>query len=220
MANRGHDFAGVPLYWAVARVIDRGGMHALTVRAAAAEAGCSVGFMRHYYDTKSLLLACTYGLVTDTQLRDLEGFLSVRRRDFVGQAPLEPLGAERAAELLATYLTLPEGWQLLVGVQLSFLALAQHDVAVADAVGSHHARLREVCATALSESGVPVAALEEEAQDLWVLLIGLTSLVPGLATEDPDRRHVRITPDKVTDILRRHLQAAAFRHRGDVDARG
>ena len=57
MAYGARDFAGEPLYWAVARLIARGGMSAVTVRAAAAEAGCSVGFMRHYYDVYSLLAA-------------------------------------------------------------------------------------------------------------------------------------------------------------------
>jgi len=186
-------------------------MQAVNVRAAAAEARCSVGFMRHYYDTKSLLLACTYELVTDTQLRGLEEVFFARREPSLSSTPWTPLGPERAAELLVTYLDLGEAWQFLVGVQLSFHALAQHDATVGEAVGSHHRRLRSDCMAVLREAGVPDAALKDEAEDLWVLLIGLTVLVPGLATDDGESRLTSLAPERLVGIVRRHLEAAVAR---------
>ena len=220
MAYGARDFAGEPLYWAVARLIGQGGMQAVTVRAAAAEAGCSVGFMRHYYNNKSAMLACTYELVTDTQLRSLEETLFARRATVFNTEPAAPLGPALAGELLASYLTLGEGWRLLVAVQLSYHALAQHDGTVGEAVASHHSRLREVCAAVLREAGVPDAALKSEADDLWVLVIGLTALVPGLASEGSDARQTRLTPEQVEQILRRHLEAALSRQAGALDGAG
>lgn len=218
MVYGARDFAGEPLYWAVARLIARGGMSAVTVRAAAAEAGCSVGFMRHYYDTKSLLLACAYELVTDAQLRRLEETLWARREPFFNPTPAEPLGPALAAELLATCLNLGDQQQLLVAVQLSYHALGHHDGKVGEAVSAYHGRLREDCMKILREAGVPPSALEQEAVDLWVLMIGLTALIPGLATEEPEgpgdagARLTSITPEQVEEILRRQLEAAVTRH--------
>jgi AcrR family transcriptional regulator len=223
MVYGARDFAGEPLYWAVARLIARGGMPAVTVRAAAAEAGCSVGFMRHYYDTKSLMLACTYELVTDAQLRGLEETLWARREPLFNPTPAEPLGPELAAELLATCLNQGEQQQLLVAVQLSYHALAHHDVTVGEAVSSYHGRLLEDCMKVLREAGVPTSALKDEAVDLWVLVIGLTALIPGLATEDPEdseERITSITPEQVEGILRRHLAAAVARHATALDGTG
>lgn len=226
MVYGARDFAGEPLYWAVARLIARGGMTAVTVRAAAAEAGCSVGFMRHYYDNKSLMLACTYELVMDAQLRRMEEILWARREPFFNPTPAEPLGPALAAELLATCLNLGDQQQLLVAVQLSYHALAHHDGTVGEAVSSYHGRLQEDCMKILREAGVPPSALEQEAVDLWVLMIGLTALIPGLATEDSEdpedaeKRITSITPEQVTGILHRHLEATAARHTRALDGTG
>lgn len=220
MVYGARDFAGEPLYWAVARLIARGGMPAVTVRAAAAEAGCSVGFMRHYYDNKSLMLACTYEMVTDVQLRRMEETLWARRMPVLNPIPAEPLGPERAAALLATCLNLGEQWKLLVTVQLSYHALAQHDAKVGEVVWSYHGRLREDCMKVLREAGLPDSALAEEAVDLWVLMTGLTALIPGLATDDPEdpgRTIGSLAPEQVEGILRRHLQAAVARHVTPLD---
>lgn len=211
MAYGARDFAGEPLYWAVARLIGRGGMPAVTVRAAAAEAGCSVGFMRHYYDTKSLMLACTYELVVEEQLRRMEEILWARREPLFNPTPAEPLGTELAAELLGACLNLGQQQEFLVTVQLSFHAFGHHDGTVGEAVASHHDRLREDCTKILREAGVPEPALEEEAVDLWALVIGLTALIPGLATEDPESRTTNLTAEQVAGILRRHLEAAVAR---------
>ncbi|WP_198652293.1 TetR/AcrR family transcriptional regulator [Nocardioides allogilvus] len=216
MVYGARDFAGEPLFWAVARLIHRGGMSAVTVRAAAAEAGCSVGFMRHYYDNKSMLLACTYELVMDAQLHRLEEILWARKgmpEMFpTGAPPEEPLGPARAAELLATCLDQGEQRELLVGVQLSFHALAHHDGVLGGPVSSYHRRLQEDCMHVLREAGVPAPAIEAEAVDLWTLVIGLTALIPGLATEDPGRRIGSLTSEQVVGALRRHLEAAVARH--------
>lgn len=217
MGYGGRDFAGEPLYWAVARLIGRGGMQAVTVRAAAAEAGCSVGFMRHYYDSKSLMLACTYGLVTDTQLRELGEVLFFHQQSPLQTTPHQPLGPGAAAELLSSYLVLPDGLQHLVAVQLSFHALGQHDGLVGRAVSCHHEHLREICVRVLREAGVPTAALPDEALDLQALVIGLTVLVPGLASDDPEERFSGPTGEQVEGILRRHLEAALARHEAAVD---
>ena len=218
MVYGARDFAGEPLFWAVARLIARGGMAAVTVRAAAAEAGCSVGFMRHYYDNKTLMLACTYELVMDAQLRRMEEILWARREPFFNPTPAAPLGPALAAELLAACLIQGEQREHLVAVQLSYHALAHHDGTVGEAASSYHGRLREDCMKILREAGVPPSALEQEAVDLWVLLIGLTALIPGLATEDPENpespgtRITCVTPEQVEEILRRHLTAAVARH--------
>ena len=69
----------------------------------------------------------------------------------------------------------------------------------------------------LREAGVPESALEQEADDLWVLVIGLTALVPGLATEDPEEKVAGVTPEEIEGILRRHLEAAVARHHSAPD---
>lgn len=211
MPHGARDLAGEPLYWAVARLIHRGGMPAVTVRAAAAEARCSVGFMRHYYDTKSLMLACTYALVTDTQFRPLEEILFARRQPILNPVLPARLDAEQAADLLVTYLGLGHGPSFLIGVQLSFLATAQHDGPMGEEVGSHLGRLREDCLAVLEEVGIPRPALEDEAEGLWVLMVGLTALVPGLATEDPEERQTNVAPERVRGIVHRHLEGVVAR---------
>lgn len=225
MVYGARDFAGVPLYWAVARLIGRGGMSAVTVRAAAAEAGCSVGFMRHYYDNKTLMLACAFELIADEQLRRLEEVLWARREPLFNPVPPEQLGPGPAAELLVSCLNLGVD-TFLVSVQSSYLELARHDAAIGGAVSSYHGRLREDCMKVLREAGVPRCALEQEAIDLWVLLIGLMALVPGLAAEDPDDpddpddpeargdRTAGLAMPQVEAIVRRHLEAAVARHGG------
>jgi hypothetical protein len=141
------------------------------------------------------------------------------REPFFNPTPAEPLGPALAAELLATCLNLGDQQQLLVAVQLSYHALAHHDGTVGEAVSSYHGRLQEGSIKILREAGVPPTALEQEAVDLWVLMIGLTALIPGLATEDPENpethpgtRITSITPEQVEVILRRHLEAAVARH--------
>ncbi len=198
-------------------------MPAVTVRAAAREAGCSVGFMRHYYDNKSLMLACTYELVMDEQLRRMEEILWARREPVLNPTPVEPLGPALAAELLASCLNRGGEQQFLIAAQLHFHALAHHDGQLGGAVSSYHGRLQEDCMKVLREAGVRGSALEEEAVDLWVLVIGLTTLVPGLATEDPESRTTSVTTEQVVEILRRHLDAAVARHgepRPALDATG
>lgn len=211
MAYGARDLAGEPFYWAVARLIDRGGLPALTVRAAAAEAGCSVGFMRHYYNSKSLMLACTYALVTDTQFRPIEEILFARRHPILNPMPPERLDPEQAADLLVAYLGLGQGPNFLIGVQLSFMAMAQHDGPMGEEVGAHLGRLRENCQAVLEEVGIPRSALQDEAEGLWVLMVGLTALVPGLATQDPDKRQTGIQPERVSGVVRRHLEAVVAR---------
>lgn len=207
-------------------------MPAVTVRAAAAEAGCSVGLMRHYYDTKSLMLACTYELVIDAQLRAIRSLLFARRNRVMSPIPPPALTPADGARLLSSYLGL-EGLQFLVGVQLSFLAMGQHDAPVGAAVASHHGGLQEICAVVLEESGVPADVVAEESEGLWVLLVGLTAIVPGLAVaaeedaaeedaaeedaaEEDDgptvARHRLLSDQQVEGVLRRHLAAVVARH--------
>jgi len=144
----------------------------------------------------------------------LEETLFARRAPLFNPTPPEPLSPAAAAQLLTSYLVLGEGWQLLVAVQLSYHALAQHDGVIGEAVAQHHGRLMEDCRGVLQETGLPAAALEQEALDLWNVVIGLTVLVPGLATEDPEARWTCLTPKQVEQILRRHLEAAVARHSG------
>lgn len=205
------DFAGEPLFMAAARIIGRGGMESLTVRALAAEAGCSVGFMRHYYARKSMLLACAYELVADAQLRRTEEVLWARTEPLFNPTPAEPLGPPLAAELLARCLDLGED-QFLIGAQMSFQSFAQHDGDVGDAVWRYHGRLQEVAMKVLREAGVPNAALAEEATDLWVLMMGLTALLPDLASKDSDVTSTNITHEQVVAVLCRHLEAAVARN--------
>ncbi len=71
----------------------------------------------------------------------------------------------------------------------------------------------------LREAGVPDTALEEEGHDLWVLLIGLTVLVPGLASDDGESsRHTSVAPEQLVGIIQRHLEAAVARSK-PADAR-
>jgi hypothetical protein len=148
----------------------------------------------------------------DAQLRAMEEILWARREPVFNPTPADPLGPQLAAELLATCLNQGEQRELLVAVQLSYHALAQHDARVGEAVSSYQRRLQEDCLKVLREAGVPERALQAEAVDLWVLVTGLTALIPGLAAEASGKRVTSITPEQLTGILRRHLEAAVARH--------
>lgn len=222
MANGGgRDLAGEPLFWAIVRLVHRGGMPAVTVRAAAAEAHCSVGLMRHYYDTKSVMLACAYELVVHAQLWAFRNVLLGRRNRILSPVPPEPLTPERAARLLVGHLGLDRSTDMLVGVQVDFLALGRHDGRVGEAVASHLGGLRELCVVVLEECGVPAPAVAEEGTDLWALLVGLTALVPGLAVEGDEEeslaaREALLTAEAVESAVRRHLEGVAARHALDA----
>ena len=101
------------------------------------------------------MLACTYELVVDEQLRRLEEILWSRRQPLFNPTPAEPLGPEAAAELLVTFLDLGEEQQFLIDVQLHFLAHALYDEQLGGQVSSYHGRLREDCMKVLREAGVP-----------------------------------------------------------------
>ena len=112
--------------------------------------------------------------------------------------------------------------------------MAHHDGPVGEAVASHQRGLREICAVVLEESGIPAHAVAEESAGLWVLLVGLTAVVPGLARDvepdsdrdpdsndvDPDTgraaiaRQALLSPDEVEAVVLRHLEGIAARHRG------
>ena len=55
--------------------------------------------------------------------------------------------------------------------------MGQHDGPIGDEVGSHLARLREVCAVVLEEVGVGHADLKIEAEGLRALIVGLLVLL-------------------------------------------
>ena len=142
----------------------RDGIESASIRRVAAEAGCSSGSLRHYFDTHSRLLAFAMELVVE---RVTERVLALDADDHEGRlAQTLPLDAERRAE---------------VEVWLAFTARALVDPELRALRDAAHAGLRGLC--------VDAAGSERGADRLHALVDGLAVhgiLAPEITT--PERQ--------------------------------
>jgi len=173
------------------RVIRRDGMEHASVRNIAAEAGLSVGSMRHYFSTQSELLAFSMQLVSDNVNE------RVSRIPFTGK-PMEdipllmyemlPLDEERSAEM--------EVW-------VAFTAKALVD----PALQALSRQVSEEMRTGMTRAIEALIRLEPSCRDLDPALEAerLYALVDGLAIHgvmQPDR----MPPERMRSVLLHHIQ--------------
>lgn len=180
---------------AVWRVIRRDGLEHASVRNVAAEAGLSMGSLRHFFATQSELLAFAMRLVVD-QVGERIHALELQGRDPRWQVEqvltqLLPLDAERRTE---TEVWLAFISQVLVNPTLRELHDQQYDQV-------HDLCLRSIRALIQTRHLTPDLDTGVEAERLYALVDGLTMH----ATLRPDA----VTTEQVVTVLRRHLDSLA-----------
>lgn len=148
------------------RVVRRSGIHAVSVRSVAAEAGTSPSALRHYFASQDELLA--FGLTAVVQR--VEGRL----------LPLLPqlAGPEGARRIFEQFLPLDEDRRVETEVYLAFIGRAQADPALRKIRDAADARAREGLRHAvglLADAGAvaPGRDLDEETSRIYVFLDGL-----------------------------------------------
>ena len=171
--------------WRVAR---RHGVEGATVRAVAAEAGCSPSALRHYFVTQDELLAFTMRLVAE----------SARARIVALPATGDP--RRRAERALSELLPLDDERRTETHVWIAFNARALTDPSIRAIRDSTYDAIRELCRDLVADL-IPAtgARLDLLARELNVLLDGLAL-------------HAALRPDlwpprQLRAVLRHHLDA-------------
>ena len=165
------------------RLVMREGIEAASVRRVAAEAGCSTGSLRHYFETRSELLAFAMELVVERVSARVAAPPAGLDRRAIAESALQqvlPVDAERRAE---------------AQVWLAFTTLALVDPGLRELRDRAHAGLRGLCASALELIGAPASAAEAER---------LHALIDGLALHavlDP----AVTTTERQVELLAAHL---------------
>lgn len=181
-----HDARRLEIADALLAVVRREGVAAVSVRTVAAEAGLSVGAMRHTAASQGELLAFAMGVVAER----VAGRVAARAA--AGPADLDaltdvlgevlPLDAERTAE---------------AAVWVELVTRARTDAALAPVSADAHAGLRTLVATVVA-AAVPGAAPERVADEA----VALHALLDGLAL------HAVLHPGSVEPGLARRLVRA------------
>lgn len=173
------------------RVVRRSGIHAVSVRAVAAEAGTSPSALRHYFASQDELLG--FGLTAVVQ--------RVERR----LLPLLPqlAGPEGARTIFEQFLPLDHDRRVEIEVYLAFIGRAHADPKLRKIRDSADARAREGLRYAvglLADAGAvaPRRDLDEETSRIYALLDGL-AMHGALMPE-------RYPPEHQRQILEAHLQ--------------
>jgi AcrR family transcriptional regulator len=178
-----HDARRAELAVAVWAVVRRDGIEHASVRAVAAEAGCSPGSLRHYFPTQSELLAAALQVVVErieARLAALGRDPDPRRAARQVLHELLPLDAERRAE--------NEVW-------LAFTARALVDPPLRRMHAEMDGALRSAC-TGIAEA-LAVADPDLEGERLHALVDGLC-VHAALAGD-------RLPADRIRAVLDRHL---------------
>jgi DNA-binding transcriptional regulator YbjK len=159
-----HEARREELAAALWRVIERDGIEAASLRRVAAEAGWSLGSLRHYFATQSQLLAFAMALVV-RRVAARVGALDDPRAVLHQVLPLD---ADRRAEM---------------HVWLAFTTQALADPALRGLRDEAHRGLRELCRTAAAALGAPDP--ERDGERLHALIDGLALhavLAPDVTT--------------------------------------
>lgn len=193
-----HDQRRQELAHAVWAVVARAGVEGATVRAVAAEAGWSMGALRHYFATQDGLLRFALEVMLRRTPERLRAQLVTGRKGLeMAQGLLEellPLDQERLGEVL---------------VWLAFLGRARVDASLDDLRQAGWQGERYVCRGAVAElagcpwptdlvAPLPTEHLEAEAADLH-------TFVDGLALQGATFRE-ELPPEQVRHLLRRRLE--------------
>jgi AcrR family transcriptional regulator len=175
--------------WAVVR---REGIEHASVRAVAAQAGCSPGSLRHYFATQSELLAFALQVVADridARLAALERDPEPRRAARQVLHELLPLDDERRAE--------NEVW-------LAFTARALVDSSLRDLHASVDDALRGAAVGIAEALGLDDPQLEGER---------LHAVIDGLCVHAALDGH-RLSADRIRAVIDHHLDSLTGNHPG------
>ena len=163
------------------RVVVRDGVEAASLRRVAAEAGWSVGSLRHYFETQADLLHFAMELVV------------TRVTDRIAAMPQETDPVAAATGLLHQFLPLDADRRAEMEVWLAFASRALVDPSLRELRDEAHTGVRGVCRRAVELLGAAKPGLEAER---------LHALVDGLA------QHAIVAPDVTTPARQRKLLAA------------
>jgi AcrR family transcriptional regulator len=177
------------------RVVRRDGIHNVSVRSVAAEAGTSSGAMRHYFASQDELLAFA--------LRSVVERATDRVRSGPG-GPVEPSGRTGAVWILEQLLPLDDDRVDEVAVYLAFLGRVLADPAlraVRDEVENISRKAVLLAVQMLCDAGSLGAGrdVERETNRLYPLLDGLA--LHGVQWPD------RYPPDRLRAVLADHLES-------------
>jgi len=168
------------------RLVMRDGIEAASLRAVAAEAGWSVGSVRHYFATHGALLAFAMELVAERvgqRVRDAEPEPDPRAEAARLLHQVLPMDAERVAEMR---------------VWLAFTTRALVDPELGELRDAAHAALRGLCREAAGLLGA--ADAECEGERLHALVDGLAlHAVLDPATTTPARQ-ARLLADALDEV--------------------
>jgi AcrR family transcriptional regulator len=171
------------------RVVVRDGVDAASLRRVAAEAGWSLGSLRHYFESQAQLLRFAMELVVRR----------VTARVAALGPPEEPL--QTATSLLHQFLPLDADRRAEMEVWLAFASRALVDPELRQLRDESHDAVRGVCRQAVGLLGA--AQPDLEAERLHALVDGLAQhaiLAPGVTT-----------PDRQREILDAHLRSLKTR---------
>jgi AcrR family transcriptional regulator len=166
------------------RVVVREGIEAASLRRVAAEAGWSLGSLRHYFDSQGQLLHFAMDLVVQR----------VTQRLVALRPQADPLAT--AASLLHQFLPLDADRRAEMEVWLAFASRALVDPDLREVRDETHAAVRGVCRQAVELIGTSQPELEAER---------VHALVDGLA------QHAIVAPDVTTPARQREILAAQLR---------
>ncbi|MGW0246417.1 TetR/AcrR family transcriptional regulator [Nocardia goodfellowii] len=184
---------------AVVRVAARDGLHAVTIRAVAAEAGSSLRFVQYYFPTKSALLIGT--------LHHLEHLSHHRWQRRLADLPDPPPPRALIEAFCAEALPTDQASRAfhLVGTSYAVLAMSDPELAQHPFIAGIE-RLETQLTQALSRAQ---AAREIPADlDIAVEATRLVMLTHGLGTSVLIGRH---TPETASSVLRYHLDQIFLR---------
>ena len=193
-----HDERREEIARALWRVVRRDGIGAASVRGVAAEAGWSAGAVRYYFPDQAGLLGFAVELVT--------------RRVGERITRLEPTGppVERVLRYLEEVIPLDDERRAEFEVWFAFLAQSQAETEAGGTLRPYveplHAQILQLCRSlvdALQESDALQPGL-----DLALEASRLHALVDGLSVHTATNTD-QMPPDRVREILRRHLATLA-----------
>ncbi|NKQ58176.1 TetR family transcriptional regulator [Amycolatopsis sp. K13G38] len=178
---------------ALFRLAEREGLHRVSLRTVAAEAGLNVGSVRHYFDSQAELMRFAMRSMIDRVSARLE-----RRVEALGDPARLPRGTRRrhAAELLCELLPLDRDRRAEATVFLEFVTAARTDPALADLAREAAEGTRALVRRVLEPS---------EVDDLELEVRRLTALLDGLSFDGvlhPDS----LTPRQAEAVVLAHLE--------------
>lgn len=173
------------------RVILRDGVSGASVRNVAAEAGLSVGSLRHFFATQQELLVFALQLVVD------------RVKARVLALPERPSAQQTVEDVAAQFLPLDAERRAEMGVYLSLFRAANADSALRAPCEEAYRELREACRWMVAELGKVAGA--DGSREVEFEALRLHAVIDGLAL------HLFYEPDDADplwarDVLVGHLR--------------